>query len=177
MLVEEKIFEGPYGEYSRSFLVDNSEIEVENKLLEDFLKEYKKPTIIEDEVLGTLTAENSEACLSGNIKWNNINVEVGLEIESIEKMKEMVTDSKTWDTKFKSALAEEFYEDAKEYFEEDEQNMTKEEFAEYFIIEELFVHEAGEFNASFNSEMYLPDHTIYVSGSLNEGIIDIILEG
>ena len=177
VLVEEKIFEGPYGQYSLSFVVDNSEIEVENKLLEDFLDEYKTPTIIKDEVLGTLTAENAEASLSGNIKWNNIDVEIGLEIESIEKIKEMATSSKSWDKKFKDTLAEEYFEDAKEYFEEDEKNMTKEEFAEYFILERIFVHESGEFDASFNSKMYLPDHTIYINGNLNEDIIDITLEG
>ncbi len=177
VLVEEKIFEGPYGKYSLSFIVDNSEIEVKNKLLEDFLDEYKTPTIIEDAVLGTLTAENSEACLSGNIKWNNIDVEIGLEIESIEKTKEMSAGSKSWDKKFKDALAEEYFEDAKEYFEEDEKNTSKEEFAEYFILESIFVHKSGEFYASFNSEVYLADHTIYINGNLDEGIIDITLEG
>ena len=177
VLVEEKIFEGPYGAYSLSFIVDDSEIEVENKLLEDFLNEYKKPTIIEDEVLGTLIAENTEASLSGTIKWNNIDVEVGLEIESIEKIKKMLTGSKSWDEKFKDALVEEYFEDVKEYFEEDEQNMSKEKFAEHFILESIFVHASGEFYASFNSEMYLPDHTIYINGTLDEGIIDISIEG
>ena len=55
--------------------------------------------------------------------------------------------------------------------------MSKEEFAEYFILERIFVHESGQFDASFNSELYLPDHTIYIKGTMDEGIIAITLEG
>ncbi len=108
---------------------------------------------------------------------NNINVEDGLKIESIEKIKEIVLNSKSWETKFRNALTEEYFEAAKEYFEEDEQNMTKEEFTEYFILESFFIDESGEFTSTFNSKMYLPDHTIYINGTLDEGIVSIYLEG
>ena len=55
--------------------------------------------------------------------------------------------------------------------------MSKEQFAQYFILESLFIDEQGKFYASFNSEIYLPDHTIEVNGSLDEGISNISLEG
>ena len=108
---------------------------------------------------------------------SNINVEDVLKIESIEKIKEMLLGSKSFETKFRNALAEEYFEAAKEYFEEDEKNITKEEFAEYFILESFFINESGEFTSTFNSEMYFHDHTIYINGNLDEGIIEIILEG
>jgi len=178
VLIEENIFTGKYGPYSMSFIVDNSEIEIENQLLQEFLDEYKKPIVIEDEELGTLIAENSEAGLKGNVIWNNKNVKISLpDSQAIEKMKEMLLNSKSWDTKFKHAMTEEYYEDAKAYFDEEEQNMTKEEFAQSFILEMIYVSNLGVFRASFNSEKFLPDHTIEISGSFDEGIIEILLEG
>ncbi len=172
--IEEKIFDGKYGLY---FIVDNSEAIVENKVLADFLSDYNKPTIIEDELLGTLVAENAGASLSGNIMWNNIDLNISLDIEAIDKMKELVGSSKSWNEKFSTALSEEFFESAKQYFEGGQKSMSKEQFAQYFILERLYIDEQGEFYASFNSKIYLPDHNLEVNGSLDEGISNISLEG
>ena len=82
--------------------------------LEEILVEYKKPVIIDDDILGELVYDKKIKNFEGHILWTDKNIDISLDIDKDNKagitkarkvMKEMLSDSKRGDTDMRSYAA------------------------------------------------------------------------
>ena len=169
-------------------LVDVIEKNVKSPELEEILTEYKKPVIIGDDILGEPVYDKKIKSFEGHILWNNKNVDISLDIDKDNKsgitkarkaMKEMLSDSKRWDTDMRTFAAVKLLDLARDWCESEEEaaKITEESFAKRITIESISMTSGGSFSAYFNDNDIFAGHCIIVSGSLKKGITSASMGG
>lgn len=157
--------------------------------LEAVLEEYKKPVILEDELLGTLELDKELDLLEGTIVWCDEEVSLMLEIDPEDATtfdltctvaKKLVTEQKTWDKTLRTFAAKELTALANDWQTEDNENaipITEEIFAERISLSELSVSFDGSFTAYYDDDDMFWGHIIEMGGSVTEGIDDANIAG
>lgn len=162
-------------------LVDVIEKDVKNPELEEILTEYKKPIIIEDDILGELIYNKTINSFEGKILWLDKNIDISLDVDKDNKsgitkakkaIKEMFGDSKRWDTDMRTFAAVKLLDLARDWCESEEEaaKITEESFAKRITIESISMTLGGLFSAYFNDNDIFAGHCIIVNGSLKKGI-------
>ena len=151
-------------------------------VLEAVLEEYKKPVVLEDQVLGTLTLNRKFHMFETTLSWNGKEISLMLDIDlenqdswesACAGAKEMATRQKEWDERMRGFAAEQLTELANDWLaeekEEEAASITQETFAERIALSELSVASDGNFTAYYDDDDMFWGHAVEVRGSLKEG--------
>lgn len=160
--------------------------------LEEVWKEYSKPVVIEDEVIGTLTMNKEVNVFKGRCKWSDKEISVILEVNPNSKatwtksrnvMKNLIREQDKWDKVLRQFAAEQMTEMANEWLKDDaDQNtdtdlITEEEFAGRIVLKEITVGSGGHFTAWYEDDDIFWGHSIAVEASLKKGPQSADIEG
>lgn len=169
-------------------LVDVIEKNAQSPELEEILTEYKKPIIMEDDILGELLYEKTINSFEGHIPWLDKNIDISLDVDKDNKsgitkarkaMKELYLSAEKWDTNMRAFAARKLIDLAKDWCESEEEDLKimEESFAEKIGIESISITSGGSFTAYFNDDNIFAGHCIIVSGSLKKGITSASIGG
>ena len=159
--------------------------------LEAVLEEYKKPVVIEDKMLGTLTLNRKFNMFETNFSWSGAEIPLALEVNSESKSswsrartaaKKLIAEQEAWDKAMRKFAAKELTELANDWLADDDENndaepSTEESFAQRITLSELTITSGGSFTAYYNDDDMFWGHVIEVSGSLKKGITDADISG
>ena len=169
-------------------LVDSIEKNVQSPELEEILAEYKKPIIIEDDILGELLYDRTINSFEGHIPWLDKNIDISLDVDKDNKsgitkarkaMKELYLSVEKWDAEMRTFAAKKLIDLARDWCESEEEalKITEESFAKKIDIETISMTSGGSFTTYFNDDNIFAWHCIIVSGSLKKGITSASMGG
>ena len=178
----------------RWYLVEVLEKDVPCQPLEDTWREYTKPVILEDEVLGTLTLNREFSTLDGVCKWMRNEIRISLDVEVEKKaswtrarnvMKKLLAEQASWDKLLREMAALKLTPLANEWLADNDQSdrdpennpITEDEFARRIRITEFSVSPGGRFTAWFEDDDLFWGHVVTVDGSLKKGPIGADIQG
>ena len=158
------------------------------KELEEILAEYRKPIILQDDVLGELTYDKQIKSFEGNIAWLGGKVHISLYVDKDNKsgitkakkaLKTMVSEQEKWDADLRSFAAKKLTKLACEWAESDDETseITEESFAKRISLSLIWMTSGGSFSAYFDDDDLFFGHCITVCGSLKKGIVSADIEG
>ena len=156
--------------------------------LEKILIEYRKPVVLQDDVLGELTYDKLLKSFEGNIAWLRGKIHISLYVDKDNKsgitkakksLKTMVLEQKKWDADLRGFAAKELTKLACEWAESDEEAalITEESFAKRISLSLIWLTAGGSFTAYLDDDELFFGHSIAVSGSLKKGMISAKIEG
>ena len=156
--------------------------------LEEMLIEYRKPVVLQDDVLGELTYDKLLKSFEGNIAWLRGKIHISLYVDKDNKsgitkakksLKTMVLEQKKWDADLRGFAAKELTKLACEWAESDEEAalITEESFAKRISLSLIWLTSGGSFTAYLDDDELFFGHSIAVSGSLKKGMISAKIEG
>ena len=111
-------------------LVDVIEKNAQSPELEEILAEYKKPIIIEDDILGELLYDKTINSFEGHIPWLDKNIDISLDVDKDNKsgitkarkaMKELYLSAEKWDANMRKFAAENLIDLARDWCESEEE--------------------------------------------------------
>ena len=169
-------------------LVDVTEKNASCPELEEILAEYKKPIIIEDDILGELIYNKTINSFEGKFFWLDKNIDISLDVDKDNKsgitkarkaMKEMYLSVEKWDSNMRTFAARKLIDLARDWCESEEEaaKITEESFAKRITIESISMTSGGSFTAYFNDDDIFAGHCITVGGSLKKGITSASMGG
>ena len=150
--------------------------------LEEILAEYRKPIILQDDVLGELTYDKQIKSFEGNIAWLGGKVHISLYVDKDNKsgitkakkaLKTMMSEQKKWDVDLRSFAAKKLTKLACEWAESDEEaaEITEESFAKRISLSSICMISGGSFSAHFDDDDLFFGHSITVCGSPKKGLL------
>ena len=184
----EEVPEGALPAKNHFLVVDILEEDAVCPELEEILVEYRKPVVLQDDVLGELTYDKLLKSFEGNIAWLRGKIHISLHVDKDNKagitrakkaLKTMVLEQEKWDADLRSFAAQELTKLACEWAESEEEAalITEESFAKRISLSLLWVTSGASFSACFDDDELFFGHSIVVSGSLKKGMISAIIEG
>ena len=156
--------------------------------LEEILTEYRKPVVLQDDVLGELTYDKLLKSFEGNIAWLRGKIHISLYVDKDNKsgitkakklLKTMVLEQEKWDADLRNFAAKELTKLACEWAESEEEAalITEESFAKRISLSLIWVTSGASFSACFDDDELFFGHNIAVSGSLKKGMVSAKIEG
>ena len=156
--------------------------------LEEMLIEYRKPVVLQDDILGELTYDKQLKSFEGNMAWLRGEIHISLYVDKDNKsgitkakkaLKIMVLEQEKWDADLRSFAAQELTKLACEWAESEEEAalITEESFAKRISLSLIWVSSGGSFTAYLDDDELFFGHSIAVSGSLKKGMISAKIEG
>lgn len=178
----------------RWHLVEVLEKDVRCQPLEDTWREYTKPVVLEDEVLGTLTLNREFSTFDGVCKWMDNEIHISLDVEVEKKaswtrvrnvMKKLLAEQASWDKLLREMAALKLTPLANEWLADNDQSdrdpennpITEDEFARRIRITEFSVSPGGRFTAWFEDDDLFWGHVVTVDGTLKKGPIGADIQG
>lgn len=175
-------------------LVKILEKDVTCQTLEDVWKEYTKPVLLEDDVLGTLTLDRELSNFNGACRWMGSEILISLDVDIDKKaswtragnaMKKLLAAQEIWDEVLRRKAAEKLTELANEWLADDDQTnrdpennpIDKEEFARRITLNELSMSPGGRFTAWFDDDGMFWGHAVVVDGTLGKGPVHADIQG
>lgn len=147
--------------------------------LEMSIREYTKPIIYNDSVLGVMTYDKELEWYNATYSWLGEKGNVSVECEStqingiINIVHNILEEKNNWLNKAKAFASEELTELANDWLEEDDENenteITKRQFINNISFESLNIDEDGEFSIYFEDGDMFWGHVIIVCGNLYKG--------
>ena len=160
-------------------LVDVKKRNCHDSQLEDILKEYQKEVSIQLQDCQKLILDKSLGIFSGEGNWNHeecyIHLDTdGLGLETADKalktFKELMANCEIWDQKARKYAADELTELANDWAEEDNPEITNEDFAKRIVISEVYASSEGDFELFYQDDDMFYGHVIIVEGNVHEGL-------
>ena len=156
--------------------------------LEEILIEYRKPVVLQDDVLGELTYDKQLKSFEGNIAWLRGKIHISLYVDKDNKsgitkakklLKTIVLEQEKWDADLRGFAAKELTKLACEWAESEEEAalITEESFAKRISLSLIWLTAGGSFTAYLDDDELFFGHSIAVSGSLKKGMISAKIEG
>ena len=156
--------------------------------LEEILTEYKKPVVLQDDVLGELTYDKQLKSFEGNLSWLGRRIHISLYVDKDNKsgitkakkaIKTMVLEQEKWDADLRSFAAQKLTKLACEWAESDEEAalITEESFAKRISLSLIWVTSGGSFTAYLDDDDLFFGHSIVVNGSPKKGLLSADIEG
>ena len=156
--------------------------------LEEILIEYRKPVVLQDDILGELIYDKQLKSFEGNVAWLRGKIHISLYVDKDNKsgitkakklLKTMVLEQGKWDADLCGFAAKELTKLACEWAESEEEAalITEESFAKRISLSLLWVTSGASFTAYLDDDELFFGHSITVSGSLKKGIISAKIEG
>lgn len=156
--------------------------------LDAILMEYRRPVKIKPEGCQELTLDKSLGMFSGGGIWNGQECCINLDTDEEETqtagdacntLKRLMENCKEWDEKARKFAAAELTENANDWAEEEDDNneITEEEFAKRLIISEVCVSTDGDFEIYYDDDDMFWGHVVIVSGNIETGMEDAYIAG
>ena len=156
--------------------------------LEEILIEYRKPVVLQDDVLGELIYDKQLKSFEGNIAWLLGKIHISLYVDKDNKsgitkaeklLKTMVLEQEKWDADLRGFAAKELTKLACEWAESEEEAalITEDSFAKRISLSLLWVTAGGSFTAYLDDDELFFGHSIAVSGSSKNGLLSADIEG
>ena len=156
--------------------------------LEEILIEYRKPVVLQDDILGELIYDKQLKSFEGNVAWLRGKIHISLYVDKDNKsgitkakklLKTMVLEQGKWDADLCGFAAKELTKLACEWAESEEEAalITEESFAKRISLSLLWVTSGASFTAYLDDDELFFGHSIAVSGSLKKGMISAKIEG
>ena len=156
--------------------------------LEEILIEYRKPVVLQDDVLGELIYDKQLKSFEGNIAWLRGKIHISLYVDKDNKsgitkakklLKTMVLEQEKWDADLRGFAAKELTKLACEWAESEEEAalITEDSFAKRISLSLLWVTAGGSFTAYLDDDELFFGHSIAVSGSPKKGLLSADIEG
>ena len=186
--LSEEVPEGALPSKNYFLVVDILEEDAVCPELEEMLIEYRKPVVLQDDILGELTYDKQLKSFEGNMAWLRGKIHISLYVDKNNKsgitkakkaLKTMVLEQEKWDADLRSFAAKELTKLACEWAESDEEaaKITEESFAKRISLSLIWVTSGASFSACFDDDELFFGHSIAVSGSLKKGMISAKIEG
>ena len=184
----EEVPEGALPAKNHFLVVDILEEDAVCPELEEILIEYRKPVVLQDDVLGELTYDKLLKSFEGNIAWLCGKIHLSLSVDKDNKsgitkakklLKTMVLEQEKWDADLREFAAGKLTKLACEWAESDEEAalITEESFAKKISLRLLWVTAGGSFTAYLDDDELFFGHSISVSGSPKKGLLSADIEG
>ncbi|WP_083651893.1 DUF2262 domain-containing protein [Photobacterium proteolyticum] len=147
--------------------------------------ELQKPVTFEDELLGKFTLDRKVDWFESETKWGRDKICLSLSTDdctdekaSLEMAKKLWQDQESWSQKVVEFAVEELLELKNDsWLEEDEPEVTKDQFIEKMKLESITVYPDGEFEFWHHDGDLFWGHSIQISGSLSEGLTNADIPG
>jgi len=186
--VREKLPEGALPAKNHFLVVEILERNAVCPELEEILVEYRKPVVLQDDVLGELTYDKLLKSFEGSIDWLGGKVHLSLSVDKDNKsgitkakklLKTIVLEQEKWDADLRSFAAKELTEFACEWAESEEEAtlITEESFAKRISLSLLWVTSGASFTAYLDDDDLFFGHSITVCGSPKKGLVSADIEG
>lgn len=182
--------EGMVSSSQREFLVvEVMEQGVSCRALQEILEEYRRPVVVEDDVLGELELNREFDCLEGVLDWRGEDLDVSLEVNPDNKstwtkarkaMQTMYLAQDKWDEDMRRFAAAHLSSLACEWrstVEEPTPEITEASFAERIALRTIAMTAGGTFSAYFSDDDMFFGHSITVRGTLKKGLSSAHIEG
>lgn len=159
-------------------LVDVKKRNCHNAQLEDILNEYQKEVSIHPQGCQKLILDKSLGIFSGEGNWNHEECYIHLDTdgegietadEALITLDELLKNCQTWDQKAREYAANELTELANDWAEEDDSEITNEDFIKRLEISEVCASPDGDFELFYNDDDMFFGHVIIVSGNIEDG--------
>ena len=184
----EEVPEGALPAKNHFLVVDILEEDAVCPELEEILVEYRKPVVLQDDVLGDLTYDKLLKSFEGSIDWLGGKVHLSLSVDKDNKsgitkakklLKTMVLEQEKWDADLRSFAAKELTKLACEWAESEEEAalITEESFAKRICLSLIWVSSGGSFTAYLDDDDLFFGHSITVCGSPKKGLVSADIEG
>ena len=158
------------------------------KELEEILAEYRKPIILQDDILGEMIYDKQIKSFQGSIIWQDRKINIILDVDKDNKsgitkakkaLKTMLSEQTKWDEDLRSFAAKKLTKLACEWAESDDETseITEESFAKRISLSSICMISGGSFSAYFDDDDLFFGHCITVCGSLKKGIMSADMEG
>ena len=156
--------------------------------LEEMLIEYRKPVVLQDDILGELTYDKQLKSFEGNVAWLRGKIHISLYVDKDNKsgvtkakrvLKTMVLEQKKWDADLRGFAAKELTKLACEWAESEEEAalITEESFAKRIRLSLIWMNSGGSFTAYLDDDDLFFGHSITVCGSPKKGLVSADIEG
>ncbi|MGI5066212.1 DUF2262 domain-containing protein [Treponema putidum] len=170
------------------FVVEVLEKNAACKELKEILAEYRKPIILQDDILGELIYDKQIKSFQGSIIWQDRKINITLDVDKDNKgeitkakkaLKTMVSEQAKWDADLRSFAAKKLTKLACEWAESDDETseITEESFAKRISLSSICMTSGGSFSAYFDDDDLFFGHSITVCGSPKKGIVSADMEG
>ena len=184
----EEVPEGALPSKNHFLVVDILEEDAVCPELEEMLIEYRKPVVLQDDILGELTYDKQLKSFEGNMAWLRGEIHISLYVDKDNKsgitkakkaLKIMVLEQEKWDADLRSFAAQELTKLACEWAESEEEAalITEESFAKRISLSLIWVSSGGSFTAYLDDDDLFFGHSIAVSGSPKKGLLSADIEG
>ena len=184
----EEVPEGALPSKNHFLVVDILEEDAVCPELEEILIEYRKPVVLQDDILGELTYDKQLKSFEGNMAWLRGEIHISLYVDKDNKsgitkakkaLKIMVLEQEKWDADLRSFAAQELTKLACEWAESEEEAalITEESFAKRISLSLIWVSSGGSFTAYLDDDDLFFGHSIAVSGSPKKGLLSADIEG
>lgn len=177
---DQKLYHGQNRINLKSVLKTN----IKHEGLTDILTNRLKPVTYESSVLGTFNLDRRANWFERKFLWNENEIDLCLsceidEIQELENVAIQVCNNPTdWEGKLKSKISEELLQLKNEsWLDENESPISESEFLSRIFLENLTIHENGDFEAWFNDGDTFWGHSINVSANINGTIEDCGIHG
>ena len=152
--------------------------------LKKFLTEFQKPVTYQDDVLGTFTLDRRGGDYKATVAWNNTTAELSLASDKVAELERLLQTAHVlwekqgaWEERMTSYAARELLENANDWSEDDDPNVTASQFRERMKVETIVVEADGSFAFFYNDGDLFWGHVIMVNGTLAEGPTDASIAG
>ena len=184
----EEVPEGALPSKNHFLVVDILEANAVCPELEEMLIEYRKPVVLQDDILGELTYDKQLKSFEGNMAWLRGEIHISLYVDKDNKsgitkakkaLKIMVLEQEKWDADLRSFAAQELTKLACEWAESEEEAalITEESFAKRISLSLIWVSSGGSFTAYLDDDDLFFGHSITVCGSPKNGLVSADIEG
>ncbi len=151
--------------------------ELSERRLELILEEYKKPVILDDKILGKFELNKDFEIFEGSMKWLDKKILVHLEVDSedtetwksaLDILKIYYKEQEFRDNDFRKFASEELTELANDWLEDEDKEITEEEFFKRISLMELVIDCDGNITAYYDDDDMFYGHVIEIVGTINK---------
>lgn len=166
-------------------VVDVIDMNASEPGLEAIRQEISKPVVIENEI-GKFTLERSVSWFEGKCDWcgSQCNMclvtddEFGSTAENAEKfLLSIYEDVAAADDKYREFAADEMLECANDWVDDEEDEISKEEFKKRLSIDAVIISPEGEITLYYNDGGMFGQHQIEITANINGDMISVDIAG
>ncbi len=172
-------------ENNKARLIDVVATNFNDELLNPYLEEIKKEVTYEDERLGKFVLDKGVKWFSKEFLWCSNKAELAFNTSDINDLKRMIKDSSSviesdeeWDNKAKNFAATKLLELKNDFWlDEDEEELTHEDFLERLQLETLNIKSDGGLTFWYDDGDLFAGHVLIVEANVNGDFINAEIAG
>jgi hypothetical protein len=166
--------------YNRFLAVETLEENAHNDALLAILTEYRKPVKITDETMGEFELNKDLKVFNGAIDWLGVKISVSLNVDpdnkaswtkAMDVLRALFAQQAQRDAECRAFAAENLVELANDWAQEEDGDITKQDFMKRISLSELAVTSGGgDFIAYYDDDNLFLRHAVAVYGNIKKGL-------